>query len=143
MLACLVWLGGVEVLPAFHVAFHGAFGTHHHGPRAHHHDALPHDAGHHGESSGAAHEYHHPDRHHHDAAGDAQEEHGRKERPSDHGEGSLAHHDLAIEHSHPSVPPVPEALLRSEPIVERIVSLLVSSSARRTHWARGPPSSAG
>ncbi|MEM8605814.1 MAG: hypothetical protein AAGF92_01815 [Myxococcota bacterium] len=134
LFACLVWFGGVEVFPAIHVAFHGAFGEHHHGPRAHHQDASPRER---------AHEYDKHDGHPHDDVVDVHEDRGPNEHPSDHGEGSLAHHDLAIEHSYPDVPPVPEALLRSEPIAERVVRSLVSSAPRRTHWARGPPESVG
>jgi hypothetical protein len=142
MLACLLWISGFEAMPMVHLAFHDAFGDHHHGVQ-HEHHAQDH---HHREEH--AHEHHHHHREHGAHRSDhghtpdrAHAHHGHQngETPAKHGAGSLAHRNLAAEHSLPSIPVVREALLARDDVFERTTESLRLDGQRLVQRARGPP----
>jgi hypothetical protein len=119
----VLWLGGFELLPVVHLAFHGAFGVHHHGVSHDHPDAQDHSHDHGNADHAAAAE--HPNE--------------RDEAPLEHGKGSLAHRDLAAEVPLPAIPVVPEALLGRAATLERIPESLPLEPRPDTKRARAPP----
>ncbi|MGB5810335.1 MAG: hypothetical protein WBG86_07390, partial [Polyangiales bacterium] len=95
LVAVAMWLFGFEVLPLAHVMFHDTLGEHAHGGHAH--DGNDHEEAHH-------HAHHEDDR-------------PRPAKPEPkHGEGSVAHHDLAAQPAQLALPPVPEARICVDPI---------------------------
>jgi len=143
VLACLLWLAGFEVLPTVHMAFHDDFGAHQHGVE---HESLghrPHEHEHeHEHEHGEAHHAH--TLHHHDHGlahehGDDDHHDEDSEAPDRHGENSLAHRHLAAEHSLPTIPPVPQALVSRDRVFERAVESLHFDNRQRAERARGPP----
>ena len=110
-LAGALWLLAFDVVPMAHVVFHDALGAHDH-----------------------THEHH---SHAHEPSLDDEE---NKPSPSEHGEGSAAHRDLAAQVPPASIPRVLEALLtpgsRSlPPYAEE-----AADGRPRTTRARAPPS---
>jgi hypothetical protein len=138
LLASLLWLGGFEVLPMVHMAFHDAFGAHQHGVRRDSHAHEDHHDGH-------AH-HHHDHGHHHDDHGYARD-HGKQDdpghddgdTPAHHGDNSLAHRHLAAEHSLPEIPPVPHPLVVRDRVFERAIESVYLEGQRVVSRARGPP----
>lgn len=100
-----------------HLTFHGLLGEHHHGVASYHaHGDRP---------DGEAHETD-------DASwGD--------EAPSEHGEGSLAHRDLAAHGSPLALLPVREPLFAWSEAEPRPSDDEARQSGMRLHPARGPP----
>lgn len=95
--AGVLWIVGFDVLPLAHVVFHEAFGEHSHSAQEHGEHA--------GLSDHAGHEHDHGRAH-------VETPKPESELPdSDHGDGSLAHRDLAAQPVQPALPPVPEARL--------------------------------
>lgn len=113
---------GFEVLPLTHVAFHDAFGAHRHG--AHDGNARGREDRHH--------EAHHHEAHHHD--GD-----DPPDRQGEHGQGSLAHHDLAAPPAQITLPAIPEARVAGPQL--RLVVFEDDPSRMRSTLtrARAPP----
>lgn len=111
-LACGLWLFGFDVVPLAHMLFHEALEAHHHG---HHHG-------------------HHQDERPEPADGSSS--------PSEHGEGSVAHRDLAANVPLPAIPPVrePQELLSFPPESDHDDEPAVRRPG--TSWARGPPAEA-
>ena len=109
--ACGLWLLGFDLLPLGHMVFHESLDEHHHG---HHHES------HHG----------------HGHEGDANE---GEEAPSEHGDGSVAHRDLAAQIPLPSIPIVQEALFTWRALAPRAQDAAPADRQPRTKHARGPP----
>lgn len=120
VVAGLLWLGGFELAPTLHMGFHEAFGEHHHG-------VSDHDPHHHGAET-----------HHHHDHGSLEHEQP-EDAPSEHGNNSLAHRDLAAEPSPVAVPPVPEALLAAEQASLPMLRSLRVQPRIESKRARGPP----
>ena len=112
--ACGLWLLGFDVLPLGHMVLHESLDEHHHGHQ---------------------HESHHGHRH----EGDADE---GEEAPSEHGDGSVAHRDLAAQIPLPSIPIVQEALFRWSVLAPRAHHEAPADRRPRTKHARGPPAPA-
>jgi len=79
---------------------------------------------------------HHDHGHHH--AGDHDHE-GQDETPAEHGDGSVAHRDLAAQIPSPSIPAVQEALLAATPTLIRAHDERPTDRQPQTTKARGPP----
>ena len=108
-LACALWMVGFDVAPLAHMLLHETLDAHHHG---HHHAATGH--------------HHEPDEE--DAPRDPQ-----------HGEGSVAHKDLAAQTPAPAVPEVLEALLTHAPTELWVPSDRPEDRRPHTTRARAPP----
>lgn len=119
LIACLLWLVGVEVMPAAHLALHDA--------ASHHHD---------GEQIVAD----HGDEDHHDVDREvAQDELDHPEH--DHGGGGLAHHATAL-----APPPRPPAIASPSHHVTFTASYVAFALVSRLGLApsaRGPPRTFG
>lgn len=133
--AALLWLLGFDVAPMAHMVLHEALGEHEHGHR-HHHDQ---DHGHeHRIENANENEIANEIGNGNEIANENENE--NENGHENHGEGSVAHRDLAAQVPVPSVPVVLEALLTAD------VSPLPSHDERpadrrpRTSRARAPPS---
>ena len=82
-------------------------------------------------------EHHHG--HHHEPAADPHDEHDEAPTPLEHGEGSVAHKDLAAQTPLPAVPTVLEALLASDASSAPVREERAAERSPRTTRARGPP----
>jgi hypothetical protein len=109
--ACGLWLLGFDVVPLAHMVFHESLDHHEHG----HHHGAHHDRGH-----------DHPDE-------------DSDETPSEHGDGSVAHRQLAAQIPLASVPVVQEALLSWSAPAIRAHDERPADRQPRTTAARGPP----
>lgn len=109
LLACLVWAGGFEIAPLLHALDHGEQAPHTHGWH-------PHDA----------------DDHHHD------EPMGEGAPDPEHGEGSLAHRDLAAHTAPPALPPL-RALWLGDVDTRQERPTRLDAPARERPRARAPP----
>lgn len=113
-LACALWMLGFDVAPMAHMLFHDALDEHHH--HGHHHaPTQDHQA---------------------DGRGDAPD---GAPTPAEHGEGSVAHRDLAAEVPLPAVPRVLEALLTSAPPEVAAHEERPGDRTPQTTRARAPP----
>jgi hypothetical protein len=110
-IACGLWILGFDVVPLAHEVFHDSLDDHVHG---HHHDSQ----------------------HGHRHEGDPEKE---KETPAEHGQGSVAHRDLAAQIPVASVPVVQEALLSWSAPAIRAHDERPADRQPRTTKARGPP----
>lgn len=108
-LAGALWLLAFDVMPMAHVVFHEALAEHEHG---HRHAQHSHE--------------HSPD----------EEE---RQAPSEHGEGSVAHRDLAAQAPPVSIPRVLEALLAPENHTPTSYDEAAADGRPRTTRARAPP----
>jgi len=79
-------------------------------------------------------EHHHSHEHAHAQADDAEDP-----PPAEHGEGSVAHRDLAANVPLPTVPPVHEALLARFGVSSFCYDELIANRQPRTSRARAPP----
>jgi hypothetical protein len=109
LLAGALWMLGFDVVPLAHMVFHDALEEHHHG---HHH----HSSGHH-----------------------ADDEPSESPTPAEHGDGSVAHRDLAANVPVPGVPPVLEALLAPPCEVVPTHEEAPADRTPRSLRARAPP----
>jgi hypothetical protein len=110
VLAGTLWMLGFDVVPLGHMLFHDSLDEHHHG-------------------------------HHHESARDphADHEHDEAPTPLEHGEGSVAHKDLAAQTPLPAVPEVLEALL-AQPVPSSVVrNERPTDRSPQTTRARAPP----
>lgn len=109
-IACALWTVGFDVVPLAHMVFHDALEKHHHG-------------------------------HHHEAAGDphAEDDHDEAPTPLEHGEGSVAHKDLAAQTPLPAVPTVREALLAHPVPTPAVREERAADRSPQTTRARAPP----
>lgn len=125
-MACAFWVLGFDVVPLAHMAFHDALDDHHHGvpsQQAHAHD----------------HDHHSADEH--APFGEPRSSHpaGDESTPPEHGDGSVAHRDLAAHVAFPAIPTVQEALLAwSTARVDLQDKRPTSRRPQRTR-ARAPP----
>ena len=117
--ACGLWLLGFELLPTAHLALHEHLHEHQHGVA---HEQTPHDGA--GDLPHQAHEHERP---------------GEPQDPSEHGDGSLAHRDLAAHGSAASLPPVRQALLTWTETWPRDFDEDPSRVSLRARRARSPP----
>ena len=106
---CALWLLGFDVVPLCHMVFHELLDEHHHG---HHHES------------------------HHGLEDDPDE---GEQAPSEHGDGSVAHRDLAAQLPLPSIPIVQEALLNWSARAPGAHDERPADRRPRTTTARGPP----
>ena len=129
--AALLWLFGFDVAPMAHMVLHDALEAHEHGHR--HRHVQDH-----------GHEHRHVQDHGHehgDGSGHASEQrHENENGKGDHGEGSVAHRDLAAQVPLPSLPEVLEALLSSEASPLPSHDEQPADRRPRTSRARAPPS---
>lgn len=107
--ACALWLLGFDVVPLGHMVFHELLDEHDHG---HHHES------------------------HHGLEDDPDE---GEQAPSEHGDGSVAHRDLAAQVPLPSMPIVQEALLNWSARAPGAHDERPTDRRPRTPTARGPP----
>lgn len=130
LLLALVWIFGVVVAPALHLALHGSLSSHTHGAHASSRvDAAT------ASSTDDCHEGHC----HADPA--TIEADGSDDAPADHGRGSLAHGDVAALFPAPAllIPPFVAIAERALPAAQDHVA---DAPSRVTHPARGPPTTA-
>lgn len=110
VIAIAVWVGGFELAPAAHVAFHGLLPAHRHGDgHGHVHEAEGHGGFDRvarlralGEAGGLARA---------SKARPAGARGATGELPAEHGAGALAHRDLAAGGAPPGLPPVDPAIV--------------------------------
>jgi hypothetical protein len=115
VLAALLWLSGFDVVPLAHMVLHETLEDHRHGHR---------------------HEQDHAHGHGHDRAAEDGE---RTPSPVEHGEGSVAHRDLAANVPLPAIPQVLGALLSREALVPPAHDERPADLRPRTSRARAPP----
>ena len=109
MVAGVLWLLGFDVVPLAHMVLHEALEKHHH---------------HHGDHHEVAHQHGHDE---------------EAPSPAEHGEGSVAHRDLAANVPLPAIPEVLEALLAWHAPPAASHDERPSNRQPRTNRARGPP----
>ena len=125
LIACLLWLAGVEVLPAIHLATHDA--------DAHHHDGEHIVSDHHGDHDHEHHETSEDDVGVDRAIVDDELDHA----PHHHGAGGLAHRATAL--APPAPPPTIEPPSAYVAFCSAYVAVRLVTRIDLTPSARGPP----
>lgn len=123
--ACALWALGFNVLPTLHVAFHHLLGPHHHG---HHHGEV------HNEPRGGFEAESHPHQSRTEGSG-----HHDSEHDPNHGQGSVAHGDIAVVEAPVSIPLVSVARVARATTDERRVSQPPRETPFHVVRARAPP----
>lgn len=143
LVALSLWLVGFDLLPMAHLVFHDAVGDHQHGPRhshahdAHAHRVVDHDGhDHHPHSHQAGMRRPHSDAHESQSADRSP---SSPSQDSEHGEGSVAHRDLAAQVAPVLVPTVPETRFAYEALCASSFDDDPSRVSETATRARAPP----